>query len=46
MIADPFQREMIRHQLQPSPAMTLKGTVITLALIATLIYAAIDCGIF
>lgn len=41
-----FERQMIRHHLRPTLAMTLKGTTILLALIATLLYAAMDCGFF
>lgn len=46
MKLDPFEREMVRHILYQKPPMTLKGTTILLALIATLLYAAMDCGFF
>jgi len=41
-----FERHMIRYHLHSTPVMTLKGTTILLALIACLLYAAIDCGFF
>lgn len=41
-----FERQMIRHHLHSTPAMTLKGITILLILIGTLLYAAIDCGFF
>lgn len=46
MIADHFQRQMIRHHHPETPAMTIKGTIITISLIATLVYVVIDCRIF
>lgn len=46
MKLDPFEREMIRQTLHQKPSMTLKGISISIALILTFIYVAIDCGIF
>ena len=45
MTADPFERQMIRRNLQHSPAMTLKGITILGTLVVVLIYALIDCNI-
>lgn len=42
-----FERQMIRHHLHPAtPAMTLKGITILIALVGALLYAAMDCGLF
>jgi hypothetical protein len=46
MKLDSFERQMISHVLNQKPVMTIRGTLIIIVLILTLIYAAIDCGIF
>jgi len=42
--SDPYRNIQTSHL--PPINMTLKGLTISLALTATLIYAAIDCGLF